>query len=310
LAEQNKTLTITRSGDSVYNVGASMKIARAIFIAWYRVPHACLSMQFDHYLENIDHTYIFTNVNPPDVLSRVLQKYSIDLSKITIVHDDELNARYPTIKNWFIPGDFRGSWLYQQALKLASLDYIDADVILIQDPDSFSIKPYNCLDNENPKFFILPNETHSNGYYQVLENSLGIPRQTPHCFVTEFMPVFKEDWQSLRQTLEQRNQCDVFDAIINNVPYETSFPPAPPGDIKWFSEYEFLGNWTMTQRPIKMLEQKRFQYKTIDELDNLTDEYNCVCDACPNLEDSICWDSNAEEVLNFENIFNKVKKFL
>ena len=279
-----------------------MKIARAVFIGGYRVSHTCLSMQFDHYLKNIDQTYIFTPCEP-SFLDSVLRKYNIDTTEFIYVTDAEMNSRYPTLMNWWFDDDYRGSWLYQQALKLASLDYIDADVVLIQDPDTFSITPYECInDRGDPKFFILPNETHSRGYYKVIENSLGIPRQTPHCFVTEFMPTYKEDWLSLKHKLETFNQCDAFDAFINNVPLENG--------LRWFSEYEFLGNWAMTQRPVEMLEQKRFQYKTLNQLDNLTNDYNCVCDAIPKLDDSILLDWNTGTVIDFDRIFDKVRRFL
>jgi hypothetical protein len=277
-----------------------MKIARAVFIAGYRISHACLSMQFDHYLKNIDETYIITNCEVP-WLDKNLKKY-LNTDKFKYIHDNELIAKYPSLNNWWIENDYRGSWLFQQALKMAAIDFIDADILIIQDPDTFCIQPYSCFDNNKLKFFILPNETHSPGYYQVLKNALGIPRQTPHCFVTEFLPTYKEDWLKLKSTLEKRNNSDCFDAIINNVPLENG--------LKWFSEYEFLGNWTLTQRSVELVEQKRFQYKTLNELDNLTNEYNCVCDAVPNLDDSILFDWQTETVIDFENIFNKVKKFL
>lgn len=279
-----------------------MKIVRALFIASYRLSHACLSMQFDHYLENIDQTYIFTNCSP-ELIDLTLRNHNVDTSKFVYVEDSEMDAKYPTLRNWWFDDDYRGSWLYQQALKLASIDYIDADIVLIQDPDTFSITPYQCLTKDSKlKFFILPNERHSYGYYKVLENSLGIQRQTPHCFVTEFMPTFKEDWLSLKHTLETRNNCDAFDAIINNVPLENN--------LRWFSEYEYLGNWTMTQRPVELLEQKRFQYKTLEQLDELTSDYNCVCDAIPKLDDSLQLNWNTRTVVDFDLHFNKVKKFL
>lgn len=278
-----------------------MKIARALFIAGYRISHACLSLKFDHYLQNIDKTYVFTNCEP-EFLDKNLRKY-VNTDGFVYVTDAEMNSRFPTLKNWWFDDDYRGSWLYQQALKMASIEYIDADVTLIQDPDTFSIVPYSCVNERGePKFFILPNETHSYGYYKVIENSLGIPRQSPHCFVTEFMPTFKEDWLSLKHTLETRNGCDAFDAIINNVPLENG--------IRWFSEYEYLANWTITQRPVELVEQTRFQYKTLDELDNLTRDYNCVCDAIPKLDDSLVFDWTTETVVDYERIYNKVKKFL
>ena len=277
-----------------------MKIARALFLASYRIPHACLSLQFDHYLENIDTTYIFTNCDP-SWLDIILSKY-VKTDNFHYVHDSEMDALYPSIRpNWFFADDYRGSWLYQQALKLASVDYIDADCVLIQDPDTFSIVPYNCFDSDKLKYFVIPNETHSYGYYKVLD-SLGIARQTPHCFVTEFTPMLKEDWSSMKHTLNNRNNCDAFTAIINAVPVEDG--------LRWFSEYEFIGNWAMANREINLLEQKRFQYKTLDELDNLTRDYNCVCDAIPNLKDSMQFDRLTQTVKDFDIIFDKVKKFL
>ena len=278
-----------------------MKIARAIFIAGYRIPHACLTLQFDQYLERIDQTYIFTNVDV-EYLDSVFRKYNIVTDNFIYVHDSEMDARWPTMRNWIYPDDYRGTWLYQQALKLASVEYCDADVTLIQDPDTFCIKPYSCLTEDgNPILFILPNETHSPGYYRALD-SLGIKRQTPHCFVSEFMPVYKEDWLSAKATIERISGRDVFDSIIDAVPYENN--------IKWFSEYEFLGNWIMTQREVEMTEQRRFQYKTLDELDNLSLDYNCVCDAVPNLSNSIQFDWTTKTVIDFDPIFQKVKKFL
>ena len=288
-----------------------MKVARALFVAHYRIPHTCLSLQFDHYIQGIDETYIFTNCENTDdnpFLDRVLSKY-LDTSQYKYVFDGEMDSLYPSVRNWWIPGDYRNSWLYQQALKLASLDYIDADVILIQDPDTFCINPYNLWEGDLLKYFILPNETHSPAYYQTLVNALGIERQVPHSFVTEFMPVYKEDWLSLKHALIERNNCDPFDAIINNVPEDPDSVPTP--NIKWFSEYELLGNWIMTQRDVALMEQKRYTYTHIDNIaDCSADEYNCICDACPNLEDSIVFDNNEEVITNFDEVFEKVKKFL
>lgn len=278
-----------------------MKIARALFVASYKIGHACLSLQFDRHIKNIDETYVFTNWHP-NRLDAAFRACNIDTSTFVYVEDREMNTRFPTIKNWWFDDDPRGSWLYQQALKLGSLDYINADVILIQDPDAFCIEPYHLVTDNKPNLFILPYQKHSFGYYDVIKNTLGFERQTKHCFVSEFMPVFKDDWAKLKHTLETKYGGDCFDAIINNVTLK--------GGIRWFSEYEYLGNWTMTQRPVNMIEQKRFEYKTIDELDMLTNEYNCVCDAIPKLSDSILFDVYDGTVTNFDLFFDKVKKFI
>jgi len=279
-----------------------MKTVRALFLGSYRISHACLSLQFDHYLRDIDSTYVFSPIDG-NLLDLILNNHGIDTKNFEYVSDDLMNSLYPTMKNWWFEDDYRGSWLYQQALKMASIDYIDADCVLIQDPDTFSIVPYTCVNQQGePKFFYLPNETHSYGYYKVIENSLGIKRQSPHCFVTEFMPTFKQDWLSLKEALVTRNRCDVFDAIINNVPVENG--------LRWFSEYEYLANWTITQRPVELVEQRRFQYKTLEELENLTPDYNCVCDAIPKLENSLQLNWDTKKVENFDDILAKVSKFL
>ncbi len=57
--------------------------------------------------------------------------------------------------------------------------------------------------------------------------------------------------------------------------------------------------------------KRRYTYNHIDNIANCSaDEYNCICDACPNLEDSVVFDNNEEVVTNFDEVFEKVKKFL
>lgn len=275
-----------------------------MFIGGYRISHACLTLQFDHYLTTpFKNTYIFC---PRDAesLDRIFKKYNIDTSNFIYVTDEEMNRRYPETARWWFSDDYRGSWLYQQALKLASLDMITDDVVMIQDADTFFIKPYSCIVDGKPNYPVILNETHSPGYYQVLQNSLGIDRQTPHCFVSEFMPVFREDWLSLKDRLESRNNKHFLDAIIDNVPVDTY------DNLRWFSEYEFVGNWVMTQREVVLSEQKRFEYDTLDQLNDLTLDYDCACDGIPKLADSIILDYSTETITNFDQVFSMVKKFV
>jgi hypothetical protein len=177
-------------------------------------------------------------------------------------------------------------------------------MVLIQDADAFFIKPYSCIVDGKPNYPVILNETHEDGYYKVLENSLGIQRQTPHCFVSEFMPVLREDWLSLKAALETRNNKHFLDAVIDNVPVSTY------DNLRWFSEYEFLGNWVMTQREVVLTEQKRFEYDKLEQLTNLTLDYDCACDGIPKLADSIVLDHDTGTITNFEEVFSMVKKFV
>lgn len=274
--------------------------ARAVFVGGYRLGHAIMAFQFDHFLEDIDCTYIVTNIAEKHY--RVaLKKYGLDPNRFVYVNDQELIDSYPQILNWDQPNDYRGTWLRQQALKIASLDYFRFDKILIQDPDTFAIQPYRCFDGFVPNFFILPNVTHSNGYYWAIEKGLGIKRQTKDCFISEFMPFLKQDLHTMRDLLESRHGVHFLDAIINNCQQESGT------NLIWFSEYEYLANYTMSKRSINTTVQKRFEIKQLSDIEKIDSKYyNCYVDACPNLENSIVYDMVTDTVVDFDTIYNAI----
>ena len=99
-----------------------MTTARVLFLAKYRVPHACMSLQFDHFLEGIDVTVIASPL-PKSVLWSIFEKYNIDTTTFEYVSDHEVLPLYPQIENWLFDDDYRGPWLRQQAIKLSFLDH-------------------------------------------------------------------------------------------------------------------------------------------------------------------------------------------
>ena len=276
---------------------------RGIYVGGYRMGHCVLGLHFDHYLENLGQTYVVTNISENHYRD-TFPKHDLDWNKFTYVNDQELFDAYPEILHWDMDGDYRGTWLRQQALKIASLDYFDFDSFMIQDPDTFCIQPYCAVDdNRVPNYFIIPNETHGPAYYEAITNILGIERQTKHCFVSEFMPFLKEDWYSMRELLETRHSKHFLDAIIDNCPREQD-----ERQLIWFSEYELLANYVMTQREINTIEQKRFAVKNIADLTGLNStDWNCYVDACPNLDDSVCFDFPTNTVQDFQKILLDIK---
>ena len=274
--------------------------ARAVFVGGYRMGHAIMSFQFDHFLEGIDKTYIISNISEHHYRA-TLEKYVDDPSRFVYVNDQELIDAYPEILHWDQPGDYRGTWLRQQALKIACLDYFDEESFLIQDPDTFAIRPYKCFDGKTPNFFVLPNTTHSPGYYSVIEDSLGIKRQTTDCFITEFLPFLKEDWVAMREQIEQKHNKHFLDAIIGSCQREAET------NLIWFSEYELLGNYALTRRNIDTTVQHRCEIRNIGDLSKLNSvDYNCYVDACPNLDDSILFEFVSNTVINFDKIYNDI----
>lgn len=271
-----------------------------MFVGGYRMGHALMAFQFDHFLEGIDCTYIVTNIAEKHYQAS-LRKYGLDANRFQYVNDRDLIDAYPEILNWDQPGDYRGTWLRQQALKIASLDYFDYETILIQDPDTFAIQPYRCFDGQVPNFFVLPNITHSNGYYWAIEKGLGIKRQTKDCFVSEFMPFLKQDWHTMRSLLETRHSKSFLDGIIDNCQRESGT------NLIWFSEYEYLANYVMTQRPITTTVQKRFEIRKLADIENINShEYNCYVDACPSLDDSILFEFTTNTVVDFDQIYQSI----
>ena len=135
-----------------------MTVARILFLAKYRVPHACFALQWDHNLEGVDYTIVSSPV-PKEELWPVFHKYGIDTTNFEYLPDSVIYERYPEINNWVFPDDYRGWWLRQQALKLSVLDHVQEEVMLMHDPDTFMIEPYRCYHDGKLNLLALMNTT-------------------------------------------------------------------------------------------------------------------------------------------------------
>jgi hypothetical protein len=279
-----------------------MSTARLLFLAKYRVPHALFSMQWDHHVLGIDQTVVCSPL-PQSQLWPCFEKYGIDTSRMSYLNDSVIYNNYPQVNNWVFEDDYRGWWLRQQAIKLSYLDFIGEDVMLMWDPDTFMIEPYRCFENGQLNLLSLMNTTQGS-YQGMFEAITGHPRSSPHCFVTELVPVRNQDWRSLRALLAQRwPHKHWLDAIIDATPGMPTVPPWGTGNlIKWFSEYELLGNWSVLQGSVTHQAQRRFEYDSLDKLADLdASKFNAVCDAVPDLSLSMQFDWDTLTVANFEH---------
>lgn len=216
-----------------------------------------------------------------------LSGHGIDTNRFDHIHDRDIESRYPAIKNWIFDGDPRHDWLKQQALKLSCLDYLDYEVALIHDPDTWITRPYRCYDGDIRLMALA--DTTEGSYDQVLPSVLGIKRQSAHCFVTEFMPVIRQDWLDLKHTLEHRHGKHFLDSIIDPIPTMPTLDGKH--DLKWFAEYELLGNWTMTRRRVDLWYQSRFEFRNLHDLDHYDPaRYNAMCDQSPGHEPMLKFD--------------------
>lgn len=270
-------------------------------------------MQWDHNIQGIDRTIVCSPV-PRDDLWRAFDAYRIDTSRFEYINDAEIFSQYPQVQNWVFDGDYRGWWLRQQAIKLSYLDKIQDDVMLMWDPDTFMVEPYRCYDPDTDTVNMMTLLNTTQGSYEgVFEAITGIPRTTPHCFVTELVPVRGRDFSALKSLLGQRwpNQ-HWLDAIIDAVPGMPTIPPWGNGNIiKWFSEYEFVGNWAVHCGNVAYHEQRRFEYDNLNKLTQLdSTRFNAVCDAVPDLSLSMQFDWENYTVPDFERYRDMVLEAL
>lgn len=288
-----------------------MTSAKILYLARYRVPHAVMALQFAHNLKGIDRTCIASPV-PKEELWPIFDKYNIDTSNFDYAPDSEIYRLYPEVNNWIIEGDYRGWWLRQQAIKMAFLDYLDYDLMVMHDPDCILIQEYWPIKNGKLNFMVLENERHSWGYYETIKNALGFERMTPHCFISEYVPIFKQDITDMRLHLEHKHQCHWLDAIISNCPGEPTVPPWGKGElILWLSEYELLGNWTMSRREITTEPQRRFMYDDMNRIGEFDPDYHtAVCDAVPDLSRSVQFDWDKKEVVQFDRWMDLINQRL
>lgn len=249
-------------------------ITRIITVGDQRLGNVILSLHFDHFLQpRPDRTIIITSLASEHVQA-VLANYFPN-NNIEVFSDSFFEQRYWSLKFWQDQGNLRGSWLKQQALKLIALDYFESEIFLLQDPDTFMIAPYHYVSAESLNLFVLPDTTQSQEYYNVLPKVLGINRQVQDSFVTDIMPVYKQDWLECAQTIAQMTRGYWLEQIINSV------EPEPFGkykQVKWFSEYEFLGNWSFHRRAVNTRAQKRFEFNDVEKLTDLDSNFDCVCD--------------------------------
>lgn len=290
-----------------------MTSAKILYLARYRVPHAIMSLQpeFTGHLIGVDRTCIATPV-PQQELWPIFHKYGIDTTNFDYAPDSEIYRFYPQVNNWVFADDYRGFWLRQQAIKLAFLDYLDYDLMIMHDPDCIMINDYHPMVEGNLNYMVLENQRHSWGYYETIRNALGFERLTNHCFISEFVPVLKQDVTALKQHLEQRHQSNWLDAIIDNCPGEPTVPPWGRGEmIRWLSEYELIGNWTMSRRAINMQPQRRYHYADMQRIGDFDPDYHtAICDAVPDLSRSVQFDWDRGQVVDFDRWMDLIRQGL
>lgn len=243
---------------------------RLFFIHQQYVADSVLTLCYDQYLQpEIERTTIyFGSADRNHNLLNVYQEFDIATDKMSVVLD--LDIVNPYCANLNIDIYQFGGWIYQQFLKLIALDRCDADRILIQDCDTFAIKPINFFDRILPVCLVVPTlvPRHHNEYYRKIT---GLEPTVGYHFVSEFMPVLKSDWIALRTRIEDVHQCHWLQALHKEFVKDRS-------EQVWFSEYQLLGLWAAKQHPdLPTVNQNRFYLDKKNLNDPRMKNYNFAC---------------------------------
>jgi hypothetical protein len=280
-----------------------VKTARIMPVGAHRIGNACLSLQFDSFLDRFDKTYIVSPLSG-DRLQKVFEQYSIDTKNFVFLTDQHVTDLYPQISSWYLTNDYRGSWLFQQALKLACIDLVDADVLFLQDADTFCTQPYSCVVDQQLNLFYQPGTDHQWGYYQAVKNLTGHARLTTNSFVCDMMPVFKQDWISLKNHVTSTFTGHWLNTIIDQTPWDHV------AGVKWFSEYELLANWSIYQNPdIVLTHQRRFEFKSLQALthQDFPVDFNVISDKNPGGQ-ILTFDYATDTVNNIDAVLDRFSR--
>ena len=75
---------------------------RILFLARYRIPHACFSLQWDHNLVDVDRTIVASPV-PKAEIWPAFHSHGIDTARFEYLNDSVIFERYPEVENWVFP---------------------------------------------------------------------------------------------------------------------------------------------------------------------------------------------------------------
>jgi len=208
-------------------------ITRIILIGPSRINEAAITLNFDHNLYPAPDRTCIISPYPQHKIDSIFAEFDLDSSKYQLF-DDLYFEQYYDLNRYK-----HDHWYYQQALKFCAFDHFDSEYFLLQDCDQVPLKPFNFwVDSKlNFKAENLWNP-YQELYAEMVEQLTGLKRVLNYSLVNELMPYSKQDWNDLKQLLEERNNCFWLDAFPNI---------RDLGEPKWLSEFELLGIYKTNQ---------------------------------------------------------------
>lgn len=208
---------------------------RLFFVGHYKIIESVVTLHFDRFLPGIDHTHVFYGgpAHHLSSLQNLYDRFGIDTTTMSFHHDSAVPGHGHAIMRF-------GPWIYQQLLKFLTLDMIDSEHMMIQDSDTLMLETYEafCLGQCRPLVVRNCSFPHDD-YYRYVKDFLGIERQSEHCFVTEFVPVMRSHWHSLKHQVERLHGKPWLSGLSDLLEQDQ------PNNKMYLAEPEILGNWSV-----------------------------------------------------------------
>jgi len=141
---------------------------------------------------------------------------------------------------FFINGNDRSGWIYQQLLKLNFDKVGTCDNYLVVDADTVFIQD-TIFETRGKTYFDFSDEYHT-PYFKTFEVITKLKHQLPVSFITHYMLFNKTMLQKLVKHIEQVNNSNVEKAII-------AMKDVTKDEQSYFSEYETYANFCIQTNP-------------------------------------------------------------
>lgn len=161
---------------------------------------------------------------------------------------------------YYINGEDRTGWLFQQLLKLSVDTFTKHEYILVMDSDTLLMRPVKYM--HKGKIILNTSDEYHETYFKVYKNLMKESPVSAKSFVSHGMLFSKKHLQEMKQFISQRNQTDWTKAILSKVDYS---------DLSGFSEYETYGNYVLRYHPTEVKLEYWFNHSITrwEEMENL-----------------------------------------
>jgi len=165
--------------------------------------------------------------------------------------------------NYFVNGENRSGWLYQQLLKLALDKYTECDNTLVLDSDTLFLKPKIFL-LDGKTIFDQSDELHY-PYFEVFHKLTGFRIKPIASFVSHYMLFNKQILAQLKLKIEKNTKLPWDKAIIANTDYSTG---------AGFSEYETYGNYYKITNRKNMIMNYWFNTSKLESVNKISKSFS------------------------------------